>query len=389
MLAFRLAALGLAPLALSAVSIKVLPVPFVWVGVAWAAGFWSAMFLLPRPWKRAPSFVLFNLGLLSALFAGVEGYLAWRTEPGVRFSEGYFQIDDILGTVPRKNHVEHASESRASHRIYDVTYTINGEGLRVTSSSTGTAAEQCVLFFGDSFTFGEGLDDADTLPYQVGSQSGGRIKTFNFGFHGYAPNQMLASLEHGLVSRIVDCRPSVAVYSALADHVPRVTGNISYGQQNPRYLLTADGGVRAAGHFDDEWQSASNLSQRFRRQSAKSAIYRFIAQRRRPVTAEDIQLYFAIVRRFRDLLVATYPDIRLEVLLWRVEPDEEPLYRQLPAGFASLNIPVHRVEQALPGYTDGPHSLEYVLSPFDLHPNARANRLLAGYVLSSLLNTQP
>jgi hypothetical protein len=49
-----------------------------------------------------------------------------------------------------------------------------------------------------------------------------------------------------------------------------------------------------------------------------------------------------------------------------------------------MKIPVHKVEEILPGYSVGPRSLQYVLSADDLHPNALANRILADYVLKTM-----
>ena len=57
-------------------------------------------------------------------------------------------------------------------------------------------------------------------------------------------------------------------------------------------------------------------------------------------------------------------------------------------GFRQLNMPVHRVEEILPGYdleVPDRYQTRYVLSPFDFHPNALANRLLAQYVVTKIL----
>ncbi len=58
---------------------------------------------------------------------------------------------------------------------------------------------------------GAGLEDDETLSYQVGVQSGGRYRTFNFAANGYGPAQMLAAIETGMVGRIVDTTPPVCV----------------------------------------------------------------------------------------------------------------------------------------------------------------------------------
>jgi hypothetical protein len=328
---------------------------------------------------------LFNLGVVALSFAASEAYVVLNQTPGAHYSDGYMIEDDVLGTVPSKGHQGYATKSIGGALLYDVTYSINADGLRLAPPVSDETAGGCVLFFGDSFTFGEGLEDAETLPYQVGIQSGGRYKTFNFGFHGYGPHQMLAQIEHGIVNHVVDCHPMTAIYSALADHAFRVAGKVWYGQHSPRYKLAPQGTVGASGHFDDKRRSSGRIITSIRRQLEKSALYQVLESPRRDPSQDDIQLMLAIVAKSRDLLAAQYPGIKFHVLLWRVVPDDEPIYQQLPSGFTRMKIPVHRVEDILPGYTDGPHSLKYVLSPRELHPNALANRLLAAYVLKNII----
>src|SRR5580700_8970859 len=81
-----------------------------------------------------------------------------------------------------------------------------------------------IVFLGCSYAFGSGLEDNETLPYQLGVQSAGRYRTFNFSFEGYSPAQMLAQIEHGIVRRVVDGSPQYAYYIAIPHHVWRVAG---------------------------------------------------------------------------------------------------------------------------------------------------------------------
>jgi hypothetical protein len=159
---------------------------------------------------------------------------------------------------------------------------------------------------------------------------------------------------------------------------------VAYGQHGPRYQLTADGGVRATGRFDDDQASAPSTAARIGSHLRKSAIFRVLTDRVQPVTPREIDLVFAIVKRSKELLSAMYPGIRFHVILWRVMPEEQAVYEDMERGFAKMNLPLHRVEDILPGYTLGPNSLPYVLDAQELHPNAHANRMLADYVLTHI-----
>ncbi len=86
---------------------------------------------------------------------------------------------------------------------------------------------KCVLFFGGSFTFGEGLNDNETMPYSVGIKMKGKYQVYNFGFHGYGPHQMLSAIEHNMVNDIISCKQKYVIYQALVTHADRSGGFLS------------------------------------------------------------------------------------------------------------------------------------------------------------------
>ena len=137
-----------------------------------------------------------------------------------------------------------------SELLYDATYTIGPDGLRISSPAErgdGRSTE-CVLFFGDSFTFGQGLADHEALPFRVHEESAQRYRTYNFGLNGYGAHQMLSALQHGLVRDVVQCDRDAgdrtSSIRAITDHVGRSAGRVWWETRGPRYVLTEDGGVR-------------------------------------------------------------------------------------------------------------------------------------------------
>ena len=211
-------------LVLSAFSLKYLPGPFIWISLIWAFALFAAIVYLRRPWSRVVVFLLLNASVTAVAFAAAEAYLSLQEAKPPIYSDGYRIKEDVLGFVPIKGIQAHSSRFERGVKLYDVAYTIDSKGLRVAPPVKHGGLAGCILFFGDSFTFGEGLQDQETLPYQVGIQSGGQYRTFNFGFHGYGPPQMLAAIEKDFVRHIVDCHPDYAIYQALPGHAARVVG---------------------------------------------------------------------------------------------------------------------------------------------------------------------
>ena len=126
----------------------------------------------------------------------------------------YHLRDEVLGHSATPGTAARAQKWHGKTLLY---------GLRVSPPRGSGPPEACVVFFGDSFTFGEGLNDTETMPYRAGAIGGGRFEVYNFGFRGYGPHPMLSALQHGRVASILKCRPTHVIYTATPDHVNRIS----------------------------------------------------------------------------------------------------------------------------------------------------------------------
>jgi hypothetical protein len=308
--------------------------------------------------------------------------------------------DEVLGWAPAKGQRTRATKLYHGKQVFDVHYTTDSNGLRIPPASDKAPPAGTILFFGCSFAFGYGLEDNETLPYQVCVQSRNRWCTYNFAFDGYGPHQMLAALQDGRVRRVVNSTPRYAFYVAIPAHVARVAGQAWWEDGAPRYRLDPDGDPFPDGHFHDLGRAHGFLDSRvfriipgaapwLRSQLGKSSIYRMIRTQEGATTQDDLHLLLAIVRKSRELLLEDYPGLEFHVIFWPSNIIEyRALYRDMLDGFLKLNIPVHRVEENIPGYDlDVParYQTRYLIAPSDGHPNALANRLLARYVVSRIL----
>jgi hypothetical protein len=170
---------------------------------------------------------LFTLNL-AAVIAGLglfEMYISMWPPPEMIYKGSYkaggYMIDGDpeLGYIilPGKRIVTSVLKSPNKSVIYDVKYTINQYGLRqVSTPPNGRPSDESkpIFFFGDSFTFGEGVNDQDTLPQQFSVLSG--LRAVNFGVHGYGPHQILRELETAR-PRIVEPRDPLAIVYTLPD----------------------------------------------------------------------------------------------------------------------------------------------------------------------------
>ena len=368
------------------------PRPYIYLSILWAIVCLAASIVAGRSWAKA---LWLNLAVVVFTFGAIEGYY-WTQEPLQRrmdYSEEFFIADDVLGYKPEGNkRIGHRSYG-GDRLLYEVAYTVNDEGLRMASplaSERGTALP-CIAFFGDSFTFGEGVSDEHTMPYQVWKRLTPRYRTVNFGFLGYGPHQMLSALEQGQVASHGHCRPRHIVYQAIPSHVSRAAGLEAWDYHGPRYSWQSDGQLRRAGHFDDlrpstphEWLRHVHwrLHTRVRAALEASALYRTLLNSHRPVTSEDVALFAAIVKSAKLTASQAYPNVTFQVLFWDYDDDAE-VGQQVLSQLHAQGVTVHQMSKILPGFPV--ERARYEISPYDRHPNAEAHARIADFVAQRLV----
>jgi len=299
------------------------------------------------------------------------------------YSSGYRVGDQLLGAVPVRGVMATSRSTSSGTLLYDVVYSIDPNGLRKSPPVRSEPPRGCVAFFGCSFTYGEGLNDDETMPYRVGVNSGGEFRVYNFAFHGYGAQQMLAALEADRVSPAMECQPTHIVYQAIPDHVPRAAGIPGFSRHGPRYVLQGDGSVRRQGRYDDGDVPPTPFETELDYHLKKSFIFRWLASRTRAATDEDVRLWIGIVTQAKRLAEEKFGRVEFHVLLWKWDTQMD-IYARMIEALRNAGIRYHLVGEILPDSDRNPAQYEI---PLDRHPNATANDLIAKYVVSRILST--
>jgi hypothetical protein len=372
-----------------------LPSPFIWLS---ALGALACAIAAWRSARAAVRIVCVNAALVLVLFGAIEAafavLLTRRNSSFPEYPPSYFQPDDDLGGAPERGAAAHVRKLHGSTVVYDVMYTIGSNGLRRSPPDRGSGAAACALFFGDSFMFGEGLADDQTIPWRVGVLTGGDVRVYNFGFHGFGAQQMLAAFDRHRVDKVVDCKPTNIIYLAIPDHVARAAGYYNFMPHGPRYELVAAraGGVGGPdsveyrGHFDDAERQRTALGAVVARAMAKSWLYRWLISLSPQPDQTDLRRYVAIVSEAARRAGERYPGARFDVIYWDIHGGAPMDERVLPA-LRGAGLNVLDVEQILPGFRENASS--YALSAYDAHPGARADDLLARHLVRQLFHMTP
>ncbi len=375
-----LISLGLA-LASAALLYLIRSDPFVasWAVVA------AAIVLLPpalgvgRPrLKRA----LLIAASLLLVFAALDAEVAILFKPRITVEGGggYVARDPLLGYRPRPGARAAIKWGRFGQSIYDAHYSIDQVGFRLTRSSAAKDADTTV-FLGDSYVFGDGLNDGDTLPQQFSAAKGYRQRVINAAFSGYGAQQVLRLIGSDRLGSQLGTGRRLFIYPVIEEHVRRIEGRSPLDWMgSPRYVL--DGGqARLAGRFHPGLDGV--LLGMVTRSAIVAALHN---QSMLEPTGGSPELFGAMVQQARDEAARRY-GARFVVLLW-----DEPILRDrdqhnparaqrraamvetIAAELKRRGVEVLRVSQLIPDY---PARMPAYIIGGSGHPSALANRRIA------------
>jgi len=370
-------------LGVSTLALRHSDVPYIWIWLSFLAlSVWGGI----AAGSNLMRAVAVNVGAVFLALGAMEAYFS-RERIGARdaaevHSGPFVRADEVLGYAPRREVAILATQDdTAGRRLYTVTYTFDSLGLRVSPVNTDSNTP-CVLFFGGSFTFGSGVEDDEAMPYLVGVLSGFRV--YNFGFQGYGPHQMLAALQQGLVSeRIGSCQPEAIIYTMIHGHIRRVAGKTAWDKHGPRYVLLPGGHLEYAGHFDDPGGHGSGWLALLRSKLG-SQLHKSYTFSRVVPEHEEVDLLLAVVEASNEEAMKIWPATSFEIILWDDRPHSAEM-RSIGDSLQGSGIPVHRIEDILPPLPEGE---SYRLSPDNDHPNAKAHRKIAEYVVDNILHAR-
>ncbi|HUI22519.1 MAG TPA: SGNH/GDSL hydrolase family protein [Methylocella sp.] len=275
----------------------------------------------------------------------------------------------VLGWGPEHAGRFHSKKTdpKTGTTIYNVDYTIDSNLLRQTQSCE---AGPTIVFFGCSFTFGEGLNDTDTLPQSFANSLDRKERVLNMGFSGYGPQHFLRELQFGLFDTVIGSEPKLFIFMTAAWHAERTACKPYWMRYAPRYVLEKGQTV-----FKGDCYEGVRLQ--LREWLENSASYRlFIAPLLNKVSRDDVEFYIRIVLEAVRLAKQKYGVETLIPYLRQLPPnyldgtgfDNDSIMKRLRDGGAIvMDISLTKNEAVDDAFTiHGDH-----------HPTALANRLRA------------
>ena len=281
-----------------------------------------------------------------------------RMEGSITLGGFYDQGMEDVGFITRANRQVTARKLAGSRVLYDVSYATGPHGFRVVPDAN--QAQHCVLLFGDSLTFGEGVNDGETTAAQIVARSKGTVAAQSLGIGGWGPHQLLGGLQSGRFQRAITCQPTDAVYLFIPAHTGRAAGRGRWDQHGPLFYLEANGHLVRAGNFN-----------------TASTSWRELIGLNRLTEEQEEDLSAALIAEAARELQRLYPGLRFHVFTW--DGTTAGMLKRL----SDRDLRAHTIRAFIPDYSDA-----YLIAPpVEAHPNPRAYEKLADYILALLADT--
>ncbi len=282
----------------------------------------------------------------------------------------YWQLTQ-LGSQPRPGKFRARKLASDGELIYDVNYSIGPDGFRITPKyENGGAPNNRINFLGDSFTFGEGVQDDETMAYYTSDlfrHSGRMLVVKNYGMSGGGIHQALAILQSKL-----DTSAKTQFILTAPWHASRAACADFFTLGSPKYLLVNSGYVVRDGYCRSfSW--VENSPKAVRGLITSSNIFKLIQDSLFVVSDQDkqIDLYLGILRtaakeaksRGENLVIGF---IKADEKWFVGSYNNEKVFKQIQAmGINAINMTLVNRSEDLPRV--------YYLHELDKHPTAAAN----------------
>lgn len=368
------------------------------------------------------------------LCLGIAEFWLFFSQIKAGFFTKFTRPHEILGFANTPLYDKKLAYIAGDSITYSVRYKHDEFGNRITPNNN-EKSKKCIVIYGGSFAYGDAIDNDETLGYFL-VKNLPDYKILNFGIGAAGAHTALARLEFQIDSKVLaQCEEFIAIYEAIPHHIYRAYGawlgpNYQFDSQGiPRYVGTYKKDEYAYKRFREKMppKITPQPQEAVQSTNALKAIYNafkdivrlqgkldksYIKQRFADkeiwcnfviknldyvkFAPNEINLYFAIVKRIKDELNAQY-GVPLYIVLWDYDMHAQFLDKYdetLKANFRKMKVPFWALSEMIEDY---PQDLErvkrgdfdnikYRISRCDSHPNALANEKIAQFLTDKINN---
>ncbi len=288
-----------------------------------------------------------------------------------------FQIwnnyDDDLGSVNGKNITVRHQLRKGKSYIFNVKYKTDQFGRRITPVEGSGKRKKFLIYFGCSFIWGSCLSDTETIPYLV-SKLAPEFQPYNYGRGASGTNYLLALLQNRQLPAEVAQKEGLGIYVFINDHVERSVGDVfnTASMFFMPYFEYQNGELVRNGSF----ATGRPWTTKFYRALYSSNIFKSLNRSFPRMGEKEFRLTCDLIEKSKERFLETFPKSDFYVLF-------HPVY----SSYSAQMIPCLKEKKIkfldYQGVLDGSAMEKYII-PYDHHPNALANEIIAKKLVEDL-----
>lgn len=281
------------------------------------------------------------------------------------------KFDEKLGSINGANLTVRHQMRKGKKYVYNVTYKTDQFGRRITPVSRLKERDKFLIFFGCSFVWGSCLNEDQTVPFYVGEMASQYVP-YNYARGAAGTNYLLALLQNRDLSKEVHEKSGIGLYVFINDHVGRSIGDVinTASMDFMPYYEKIDGQLVRNGSFNSGRPLTTSIYKRLYR----SNFFRTLHADWPPLTDSNFQFMCDLMAASRDEFLKQFPGSRFVVLF-------HPMFSSYAAQIEPclLKSDVEFIDLSSRWIDQDAYRV-----PYDGHPNAIANRLLAEIIVEKL-----
>lgn len=270
-----------------------------------------------------------------------------------------------------------------SEIVFDVHVDVDAFGRRVTWDREPRRRTRFLAVFGCSFTFGEGVENDETLPSRIGRNAPG-YRVYNF--PGAGVPEMLTRAEDTVFSAEIGEQDGIGLFVFIPDHVRRTAPSLVYAElkgDQPFYRERPSGRIARTATMAAarpvmaavyDWLSHEQLLQWFRLNVPFA------------LGDDDVRFTVRLLKELRSVFVAKTGARELIIVLW---PSNGELTNVLTDYLDSYGMPYLDYEAVSDYAKYLPPGAPYQLSRYDSHPSAEVYELIGDQIARDLRLREP
>lgn len=278
-----------------------------------------------------------------------------------------YSINPDYGYHPQINKIFSESIFKNNKKIDQITYSINEFGHRITGENN-KKSKTCIFFHGGSYTFGQMLNDVNSLPYQLNKQLKFTKNVYNLGFNGYGPHQFLRKIEIKHLENYQKCEESYIIYIFIPDHIGRVTGKRSWGDKSPRYILKNQK-IIFKGFFSNY---PFKIKMKLRKNFRNSKFFRTFIYDPNSINKTDNKIFINILKEIEEKSKKIWKKTQYVYILWDFDKIND---KEIIDFFENKKI-VNINNLNLKGIP--------VTNEYDSHPSSEINKIISSTIIKKL-----